>query len=982
MVIKISSRKFLRRTIFMMKLPVICFTCVFATVIISSFAILITLSITDIKVNSPYVISAIKKAVNSRFNQFNIDFSSFELKKKSVRNMKLDFTINDIVVRHTKQKIEVVKFDKLKSVLPIRELFYGAFIPSIGDIKNKTFNIPISSSSIVGKTEKYKNIQDNFTEAFRMLIVQFNNAIRGAGYTLNNGISIENAKFNFINTQNQSKFATVNLVKSYSKVVETNSLTKQQKKDLANMMERLRQQNNDNRIIAMFKKIYSKIVNFSSKHIEKAVIHNSVIKYSHGIFTIQGLCNMKHGKIDGCIFNVSDFPVDAFSLMRNINSKVNIAGKLYGSIYVKMDNDGAKLIDIDSKVKPKKTVLHDSNQRDINEFNFKVNAVDNFTKIKSIDIFVEDVNKYNKRRTMELKAIDLVHENTHFVDGKVDVIVNNIHLSEFYEYFTKKVQIGDDVKHFDGLIEGTLSFKIDKEGKLVPLHDDKSKVRLKNLIINSKTFAYDLSNLLFSLEVLDNNIVLKMVDVDNDKLNKNAYLTLRFDIKKQILIIEMHDFTINKTSFDKIKKLIFNEAQYNFAKPFQMSFMVNGKAVIPLNSSFVKNGELDLKFLFLTINGNEEEEVNDNKVLSIKKKVGTKIGDIEMDFGTAKMYSTLYDFMKERNDKSVIKGKIDFAAAKPFGIKIDADWKFNGKKVSDFGIMIEKDVKLYLTSENINLKVYSTGVLKNVFIEIFGQRAYIDDNFWRLLLLLIVMIDSDGDIRIKIDMVDGKIKDLFLRNVLLDMLIRDIYFYGHFDLDVEYDNKFYEGYHYINENGKFETHLPNIIPLFILGDMNIKDLPISRITVDGQGIENGNNTSDAKMDVEMQYKTDKSFDFTRVNKAHIENLNMHRNGITATNADVNGDWFDALVDFSMLLGGPIELDGRLVVLTPAQRIKKFFSSNRKLTKNNSAHIVKKGDNMKEFIKHMEINGKDFSANEKGEQNFSWDMISEVMSDEK
>ena len=966
----------------MMKLPVICFMCVFATVIISSFAILITLSITDIKVNSPYVISAIKRVVNSRFNQFNIDFSSFELKKKSVRNMKLDFTINDIVVRHAKQKIEVVKFDKLKSVLPIRELLYGAFIPSIGDIKNKTFNIPISSSSIVGKTEKHRNIQDNFTEAFRVLVVQFNKAIRGAGYMLNNGINIENAKFNFINTQNQSKFATVNLVKSYSKVVETNSLTKQQKKDLANMMERLRQQNNDNRIITKFKKIYSKIVNFSSKHIEKTVIHNSVIKYSHGIFTIQGLCNMKHGKIDGCIFNVSDFPVDAFSLMRNLNSKVNIAGKLYGTIYVKMDNNGAKVIDIDSKVKPKKTVLRDSNQRDINEFNFKVNAVDNFTKIKSIDIFVEDVNKYNKRRTMELKASDLVHKGAHFVDGKVDVIVNNIHLSEFYEYFTKKVQIGDDVKHFDGLIEGTLSFKFDKEGKLVPLHDDKSKVRLKNLIINSKTFAYDLSNLLFSVEVLDNNIVLKTVDADNEKHNKNAYLTLRFDIKKQILIIEMHDFKINKESFDKIKKLIFNETQYNFAKPFQMSFIVNGKAVVPLKNSFVKNGELDLKFLFLTINGHEEGEVNDNKVLSIKKKIGAKVGDIEMDFGTAKMYSTLYDFMKGRNDKSVIKGKIDFVAAKPFGIKIDADWKFNGEKVSDFGIKIDKEVKIYITSPKSNLRVQSSGGFYDFDIHVFGERVYIDDNFWQVLLLLIVMLENPGDLRIRVDVDDGKIKDAFLRNVFFDVIIRDIYFYGHFNFDVEYDNKIYKGYHYINENGKFETHLPNIIPLFILGDMDIKNMPISRITIDGEGVENGNNTSDAKIDAETKYKEDKTFDFTRVNKAHIENLHLHRKGIIATNATVNGDWFDALVDFSMLLGGPIELDGRLNILTPAQRIKKFFSSNRKLTKNNSAHLVKRGNNMQEFIRHMEINGKDFSANEKGEQNINWDMISEVMSDEE
>ena len=966
----------------MMKLPVICFTCVFATVIISSFAILITLSVTDIKVNSPYVISAIKRAVNSRFDQFNVDFSSFELKKKSVRNMKLDFTINDIIVRHAKQKIEVVKFDKLKSVLPIRELLYGAFIPSIGDIKNKTFNIPISSSSIVGKTEKHKNIQDNFTEAFRVLVVQFNKAIRGAGYMLNNGINIENAKFNFINTQNQSKFATVNLVKSYSKVVETNSLTKQQKKDLANMMERLRQQNNDNKIIARFKKIYSKIVNFSSKHIEKTVIHNSVIKYSHGIFTIQGLCNMKHGKIDGCIFNVSDFPVDAFSLMRNLNSKVNIAGKLYGTIYVKMDNNGAKVIDIDSKVKPKKTVLRDSNQRDINEFNFKVNAVDNFTKIKSIDIFVEDVNKYNKRRTMELKATDLVHKGAHFVDGKVDVIVNNIHLSEFYEYFTKKVQIGDDVKHFDGLIEGTLSFTFDKEGKLVPLHDDKSKVRLKNLIINSKTFAYDLSNLLFSVEVLDNNIVLKTVDADNDKRNENAYLTLRFDTKKQVLIIEMHDFTINKDSFDKIKKLIFNETQYNFAKPFQMSFIVNGKAVVPLRNSFVKEGELDLKFLFLTVNGHEKGEVNDNKVLSIKKKVGAKIGDIEMDFGTAKMYSTLYDFMKERNDKSVIQGKIDFAAAKPFGIKIDADWKFKGEKVSDFGTTIGKDINLYLKSENINLKVHSTGGFKNVFVHVFGDHAALDDNFWRLLLLMMVMIDSDGDISVRIEMNYGKIKDLFLKNIVFDMIFRDIYAYGHFDMDVEYNNRIYEGYHYVNENGKFETHLPNIIPLFILGDMDIKNMPISRITIDGEGVENGNNTSDVKIDAETKYKEDKTFDFTRVNKAHIENLHLHRKGVIATNADVNGDWFDALVDFSMLIGGPIELDGRLSILTPAQRIKKFFSSDRKLTKNNSAHLVKRGNNMKEFIRHMEINGKDFSANEKGEQNINWDMISEVMSDEE
>ena len=444
----------------------------------------------------------------------------------------------------------------------------------------------------------------------------------------------------------------------------------------------------------------------------------------------------------------------------------------------------------------------------------------------------------------------------------------------------------------------------------------------------------------------------------------------------------MHDFTINKTSFDKIKKLMFNETQYNFAKPFQLSFIVNGKAVIPLNSSFVKNGELDLKFLFLTINGHEEGEVNDNKVLSIKKKVGAKIGDIEMDFGTAKMYSTLYDFMKERNDKSIIQGKIDFAAAKPFGIKVDADWKFNEEKVSDFGITIDKDINLYLTSSKAGLKVKSTGAMKDFEININGERAYLDENFWNILLLLMVMLENPGDLHIKINMIDGKIKDLFLRNVSFDVIMRDIYFYGHFDFDVEYDNKIYEGYHYVNENGKFETHLPNIVPLFILGDMDIKNIPIRRITIDGQGVENGNNTSDAKIDVETKYKEEKTFDFTRVNKTHIENLHMHRKGIIATNATVNGDWFDALVDFSMLLGGPIELDGRLNILTPAQRIKKFFSSNRNLTKNNSAHLVKRGNNMQEFIRHMEINGKDFSANEKGEQNINWDMISAVMSDEE
>ena len=37
------------------------------------------------------------------------------------------------------------------------------------------------------------------------------------------------------------------------------------------------------------------------------------------------------------------------------------------------------------------------------------------------------------------------------------------------------------------------------------------------------------------------------------------------------------------------------------------------------------------------------------------------------------------------------------------------------------------------------------------------------------------------------------------------------------------------------------------------------------------------------------------------------------------------------------------------------------STIKKLTKNNSAHLVKKGNNMQEFIRHMEINGKDFSA---------------------
>ena len=182
-----------------------------------------------------------------------------------------------------------------------------------------------------------------------------------------------------------------------------------------------------------------------------------------------------------------------------------------------------------------------------------------------------------------------------FVGGEIQVNIKDIILSNFYKILNDKINISKSISNFDGVVDGALYFTFNNKGKLVPIEKNNSKIKIKKLIINSNTFDYDLSSIVFSLEVFQNEIVLKSYS-NNDR---NKYISVH--CRDGYFFIKMKDFIVDKTHFAKIKQLFLDRTQFNILKNIELSWIANGDIEIPFDiSSFARNSMFNFKFDILS----------------------------------------------------------------------------------------------------------------------------------------------------------------------------------------------------------------------------------------------------------------------------------------------------------------------------------------------------------------------------------------------
>ena len=952
------------------KFLLITFVSFFILIFLTFYGILFYSSFKDINIVSQSTINCIKKIIN-RNNNIVIDISSISVYGKNFLDKKsINVKLRDVSIKHKKISLSVIKLGDIDMIINPAKVFLKGLKANVNLIQDKTINIPLNVKVIDGDLkEDNLNIEENIENIVKKALLFFNNYQS----IIENGIDIKNIDINLLDISKNSKINSFKIVDSSTEFVNVDNLSRDKRQFLNKLivkLENVYKKKNDksNNELNVLKQIKNYVNNYQNNRFGNILLNKTLLNYNNKNIELNNICLYnKYNKISNCLFSV-----DKLNISFNEEHKIfnySLQSELLSNfkLFIKFADNSVKdaILDGEIKINSKNNGQKQKKQYDINTISFNFDVKNNFKTIEKSSILLKGLNKVymsiSSNKTISFKK-------NIFVGGEIQVNIKDIILSNFYKILNDKINISKSISNFDGVVDGALYFTFNNKGKLVPIEKNNSKIKIKKLIINSNTFDYDLSSIVFSLEVFQNEIVLKSYS-NNDR---NKYISVH--CRDGYFFIKMKDFIVDKTHFAKIKQLFLDRTQFNILKNIELSWIANGDIEIPFDiSSFARNSMFNFKFDILS--ADNDKKGDDEIFFKVYKEKGNNIGEAVIDFGKSDMYSNIFDFKKNKEDKSIINSKIAFNGTQNISFKVDSVWKLNNKLKSTSHIYVDekKNIDVALNSKQAgNIEIKQKDI--DYVVSVYGNLVNIDYELWHLILAGIVMLDTPGVLTIKINVPKGSIQDVKFNNFYSFLNLQKPYFWGKFYWTQEYNGQSKKMYFNNLDDKKYELLAEDIVPLFTLYDIDINNLQLKTILLRGNGKNNiKNREMEGNLKIDIGNKNDSVFNYTQVNSVDIEKIKLGMKEFGITNAKIDGKWFIGLFNF-ISKTDKVKLDGKVRILTP---IKSWFNKNKKLSNDDNV-ILKEGKTFKEFVNNMTINDKDFSNDKDGNLTFTKNDIIKVI----
>ena len=939
------------------------FVSFFILIFLTFYGILFYSSFKDINIVSQSTINCIKKIIN-RNNNIVIDISSISVYGKNFLDKKsINVKLRDVSIKHKKISLSVIKLGDIDMIINPAKVFLKGLKANVNIIQDKTINIPLNVKVIDG------DLKEDNENIVKKALLFFNNYQS----IIENGIDIKNIDINLLDISKNSKINSFKIVDSSTEFVNVDNLSKDKKQSINKLIFKLEngyKNRNDksNDELNVLKQIKNYVNNYQNNRFGNILLNKTLLNYNNKNIELNNICLYnKYNKISNCLFSV-----DKLNISFNEEHKIfnySLQSELLSNfkLFIKFADNSVKdaILDGEIKINSKNNGQKQKKQYDINTISFNFDVKNNFKTIEKSSILLKGLNKVymsiSSNKTISFKK-------NIFVGGEIQVNIKDIILSNFYKILNDKINISKSISNFDGVVDGALYFTFNNKGKLVPIEKNNSKIKIKKLIINSNTFDYDLSSIVFSLEVFQNEIVLKSYS-NNDR---NKYISVH--CRDGYFFIKMKDFIVDKTHFAKIKQLFLDRTQFNILKNIELSWIANGDIEIPFDiSSFARNSMFNFKFDILS--ADNDKKGDDEIFFKVYKKKGNNTGKAVIDFGKSDMYSNIFDFKKNKDDKSIINSKIVFNSGQNISFKVDSVWKLNNELKSTSHIYVDekKNIDVALNSKQAgNIEIKQKDI--DYVVSVYGNLVNIDYELWHLILAGIVMLDTPGVLTIKINVPKGSIQDIKFNNFYSFLNLQKPYFWGKFYWTQEYNGQSKKMYFNNLDDNKYELLAEDIVPLFTLYDIDINNLQLKTILLGGNGKNNIKNREiEGNLKIDIGNKNDSVFNYTQVNSVDIEKIKLGMKEFGITNAKIDGRWFIGLFNF-ISKTDKVKLDGKVRILTP---IKSWFNKNKKLS-NDDNIILKEGKTFKEFVNNMTINDKDFSNDKDGNLTFTKNDIIKVI----
>ncbi|MBQ7552357.1 MAG: hypothetical protein IJT15_02830 [Rickettsiales bacterium] len=893
-----------------------------------------------------------------------ISFSSLYFKQSSLRDMRFDIIIYNLNIMQKKTKLLIMDMGDVEIFISPHEAISGQFIPKINEIKNKTIHIP---ANIIGneRFKKNNNLQTsvlNASNQYNFVIQQaslvMQRVLENTKLILMNGISVKDTRINLLDTIAGKQLNSFKIKDFYLKTTTFGQLTEKQKQDFNHLISNENDENINKSRLTLSKKIYQTISVFNKKYTSDLTIYKINVEVDGKPLLMSGMCDYNQlGKTSSCLINVENFPltllIDADVIHQ---TQISIAMKktnVNGVLHVFFDEKGIKNATLNGELKQMQNKKIKVRSRQIKKINLSANVLNNFTKIKSAVI-----NLYDDKNNV---IANIKTNNATFNDGllknsNVYFTINNIKLSDFYTFIDKTLLHSyQNIHNIDGIINGTLCFSFNSNGKLVKSTNfrQQNRIQLKNLIINSKLFDFDLSKFVFSLEIIKNNIVLRTRNVNK---NKSGEIILRYDYVHNGLQVRFDKTILTKSDFNQFKKLFLDATQFNIMKNIELSLLIDGQVFIPFDKTlFATKSIFNLTMQVLST----DDDLDDEILFKIMKNNNAKKGDIEINFGKSIMYSQMFAFGKQENDLSIIRGAFEFIDGKQNGLKINTSWTLNDVEKSTFKFsFIDGIVYALLKSKISQLEVVQKG--REYKVGLSGSSVYVDYEFWHIILLLISFLKDYDLMQVYLDVDDGAIQDVKLDDVRFLINIKPPFFYGHFDFNMHFQGKDYNGMHFVNDrDGKYDIDIPNIIPMLTLYDIDITKFPFYKLSLSGKGKSDiKNKILDGYLNIKFDSEDTGLFGFTQLYSLNIPTFHYDAKGLMFKKGEFKARWFNVKdIDIGLLFNKQkSHITANLKALVPLISTKYVPV---KMTGNTFKELFSKIDvNKKTFILD-----KDFQVNE-------------------
>ena len=901
--IKLNSHSVI---IFLLKSIVNLIAMFFIFIVLFVFGFLFYLSSHELHLSSHPTINVLTKIINLKNRDIKLSFSSLHFRQSSLKDMRFDVVINNFSIIQKKTKLQIVNIGDVEVLFSPKEAISGQFIPKINAISNKTINIPLNIINNNKAKKHFSQTNDvfmlnNFDKMVKEISIATRSVLENTRLLLFNGVHITNTSINFIDSEKKS-INSVGISDINLKTENLNEVMKTRNQDFDDILNDFNNDNSDYTKLSWRQKIFRRILNLKNNSIETVTTYKINMKVYGKQISLHGLCGYnKLGDVSSCLVNIKNFPLKLLTdtdIIKYTQAKMVLRKtSMDGVVKVFFDNNGIKEIKLRGELKQFQDGDIKITHKTISRISFSFNLLNNFTKIKTATIKLYDNMNNN---ISSIKTKNATFSNGLLINSNVYFTVNNIKISEFSvfmnENFFKKYTA--DSLYIDGIIDGTLCFSFNSNGKLVKNNNFKtqSSIKLMNLIINSKSLSVDLSNLVLSLEILKNVVVLRCKMADKN----SGEVIFQYDYADNNGIRAIFNHAkLTKSGFNKFKKIFLDLSQFNIMKNIELSLLVNGQMFIPFSrTTFSKDSLFDLTFNVLS----SDDEVDDEMLVKVNKKSNSKKGNIEIDFGKSIMYSHMFAFSKQENDISIISGTFEFIDRKQIGLKVNTFWKLNDVEMSSFKFsFIDGIVYALLKSKISQLEVVQKG--RKYKVGLSGSSVYVDYEFWHVILLLISFLKDYDLMQVYLDVDDGAIQDVKLDDVRFLINIVPPFFYGHFDFNMHYQGKDYNGMHFVNDkDGTYQIKIPNIIPMLTLYDIDITKFPFYKLSLSGEGKSDiENKILDGYLGINFDSKDSGMFGFMKLYSLNLPFFHYDTNGLVLKKGEFKARWFNVKdIDIGLL----------------------------------------------------------------------------------